>query len=385
MKSFYWYDLETSGRDPRTDRILQFAGQRTDETLAEVGAPTVLYCRLPDEVLPDPEALMVTGLTPQRVEREGLDERTFAAKVEADLSVGDTCVAGFNNLRFDDEFIRFLFYRNFYDPYAREWREGNSRWDLLDLARTAGALRPEGMNWPRDEDGDPVYRLEALAEANGVSHDQAHDALYDVRATIGLARHVKRAQPRLFAYSLRLSDRKFVESLLLPLAGRPLVHVSRRFPRKRHCLALVATVARHPVNRNAYVAWDLSVDPEPLLTRSSQEIRDLLSTPSAERGEEAPRVGLKLIRSNRCPSLAPVSVVRAEDRERLSLDVKRAMTRLRWIQAHSGIAERLESVYGERAAFEARDVEGALYDGFVSDEDRDRFPDVRDASPEALA
>lgn len=385
LKSYYWYDLETSGTDPRTDRILQFAGQRTDLTLVEKGAPRVLYCRLPDDVLPDPEAITITGITPQQVEREGVDERAFSAGVEAELSVAETCVVGYNSLRFDDQFIRHLLYRNFYDAYAREWREGNSRWDILDLARTAGALRPEGIHWPRDENEHPVFRLAALAEANGIAHERAHDALSDVRATIGVARLIKQRQPRLFDYNLRLRDRRFVESLLLPLGARALVHVSGRFARERHCLALVATLARHPVSRNAYVVWDLSLDPEPLLTRSSDEVRELLSTPGAERNEGAPPIGLKLVRTNRCPSLAPLSVVRQADRERLGLDVERALRHLRWIQSHAELAEKLQTVYREGEPYPQRDVEGALYDGFIGDDDRDLFPKIRGASAAELA
>ncbi len=62
-----------------------------------------------------------------------------------------TCTAGFNNLRFDDEMTRATLYRNFYDPYAREWQGGNSRWDLLDVLRCTWALRPQGINWPEHE------------------------------------------------------------------------------------------------------------------------------------------------------------------------------------------------------------------------------------------
>lgn len=383
--SFYWFDLETSGRNPRADRILQFAGQRTDLELKETGAPTVLHCALPDDVLPDPDAILVTGLTPQRVERDGMDERAFSARVEAELSVGETCVAGYNSLRFDDEFIRHLLYRNFYDAYAREWRDGNSRWDILDLVRTAAALRPEGLQWPHDDDGLPIYRLEALAQANGIAHERAHDALDDVRATIGLAKLIKRCQPRLFSYNLRLSDRRFAESLLLPLGSRALVHVSGRISRTRRCLALVATIAHHPVNANAYITWDLAQDPEPLLSLESEAIRELLYTASADRDEDAPPVALKLVRSNRCPSLAPLSVLRAADRERLGLDVEISLRHLRWIQSHPEIASRLRSVYAEAEAFPERDVEGALYDGFIADEDRELFPRVHGAGASELA
>jgi exodeoxyribonuclease-1 len=48
---------------------------------------------------------------------------------------------------------RYSLYRNFFDPYAREWQGGNSRWDLIDVVRAAYALRPEGIVWPKKTGG----------------------------------------------------------------------------------------------------------------------------------------------------------------------------------------------------------------------------------------
>lgn len=193
MGSFYWYDLETFGRSPRQSRIAQFAGLRTDENLDPVGEPLVLFCRPADDLLPSPGATLVTGITPQQALRDGLPEAEFVGRIHDELIQPGTCAVGYNSLRFDDEFVRHALYRNFHDPYEREWRNGNSRWDLLDLMRLAYALRPEGMEWPRREDGAPSFRLEHLTAANGVAHGKAHDALSDVEALVGLARKVRAA------------------------------------------------------------------------------------------------------------------------------------------------------------------------------------------------
>ncbi|XNM88044.1 hypothetical protein ACLK18_11460 [Escherichia coli] len=69
-------------------------------------------------------------------------------------------ILGYNNVRFDDEVTRNVFYRNFYDPYAWSWQHDNSRWDLLDVMRACYALRPEGINWPEMM---TVYRAFALS------------------------------------------------------------------------------------------------------------------------------------------------------------------------------------------------------------------------------
>ena len=147
-------------------------------------------------------ACLITGITPQKALSEGVCEAEFIRLIHAEFSQGGTCVAGYNSIRFDDELTRQLLYRNFYDPYAREWKNGNTRWDILDMARLAAATRPEGIVWPKREDGTNSFRLEALTAANGIEHADAHDALSDVLATIEMARLIKQAQPRLYDLSL---------------------------------------------------------------------------------------------------------------------------------------------------------------------------------------
>ena len=316
-ESFYWYDLETSGTEPRWDRIMQFAGMRTDRDLKPLGDQFVTYVHLPDDVLPDPEAALVTGITPQRTRQDGISEWRALNQINALFSAPGTCVAGYNNLRFDDEFIRHGLYRNLMDPYAREWKNGNSRWDLMDLVRAAGALRPEGIEWPTDDEGLPTYRLSAIAAANGLPHDQAHDALSDVQATVAVARLLRRSQPRLFDYFLGMRFKGEPSKLLLPLGGEPRAHISGKYPRRRYGFASVAAVARHPHNGNSVIVADLGEDIEALIEWDADQIRAALFGPEA-----ALRPPLKEVRLNKCPFIAPLSVVRPADAERLGYDAE---------------------------------------------------------------
>ncbi|HSX72126.1 MAG TPA: exodeoxyribonuclease I, partial [Pseudomonas sp.] len=264
--SIFWYDYETTGINPRCDRPLQMAGIRTDEQLNEIGEPVNLHCRLSDDILPHPAACRITGITPQVLAEKGLPEAEFMARVHAELALPGTCGAGYNSLRFDDEVTRYSLYRNFYDPYAREWQGGNSRWDLIDLVRTAYALRPEGIEWPKDEEGRVSLKLERLTVANGIEHGQAHDALSDVRATIGLARLIRDRQPRLYDFFYRLRSKARVAEQIQLL--QPLVHVSGRFAGSRSYLAVALPLAWHPRNRNALIVCDLHGDAQPLLELS---------------------------------------------------------------------------------------------------------------------
>ena len=382
--SIFWHDYETTGINPRCDRPLQVAGIRTDEQLNEIGEPINLYCRPSDDILPHPAACRITGITPQVLAEKGLVEAEFMARVHAELALPSTCGAGYNNLRFDDEVTRYSLYRNFYDPYAREWQGGNSRWDLIDLVRAAYALRPEGIEWPQDEDGRVSLKLERLTEANGIDHGQAHDALSDVRATIGLARLLKASQPRLYDYLYQLRSKARVAEQIRLL--QPLVHVSGRFAGSRHYLALVLPLAWHPRNRNALIVCDLQSDPQPLLELDAESLRKRLYTRRDDLAEGELPVPLKLLHINRCPVVAPLKVLRAEDMARLQLDLDECEGRAALLRDKLPLWQtKLTDIYASEDFEPLDDPEQQLYSGFIGDRDRRLCEQVRQASAEELA
>ncbi len=382
--TFYWHDYETWGADPRRDRACQFAGLRTDTDLNEVGDPLVLFCRPATDLLPQPEACLITGITPQLAAREGLVEAEFAARIQAALSAPGTCGVGYNSFRFDDEVTRHLLYRNLYDPYAREWRAGNSRWDLIDTLRLAHALRPEGLEWPTGEDGTISFKLEHLTAANGIGHE-AHDALADVRATLALARRLRPAQPRLFDYALTLRDKRRVRDLLA--TGEPLLHVSARYPAALGCLAPVFPVAQHPTDSNGVICFDLRADPAQLLDLSIDEIRTRLFTPTAHLPEGVERIPLKTVHVNRAPVLATLKTLTAQTAERWRIDPAQVAARARWIAASAAdIQRRVQTVHQLPAGPAETDPDLMLYSGgFFSDRDRRAMDEIHLLSPAELA
>ena len=373
--SIFWHDYETTGIDPRCDRPLQLAGIRTDLDLNEIEAPLNLYCRPSDDILPHPAACLITGITPELLAEHGLPEATFMAQVHAELARPGTCGAGYNTLRFDDEVTRYSLYRNFFDPYGREWQGGNSRWDLIDVVRTAYALRPDGIVWP-EQQGRVSLRLELLSQANGLEHGNAHEALSDVRATIALARLIRARQPRLFQwlFDLRRKQRVLDQIELF----RPCVHVSGRFGAERHYVGVVLPVAWHPHNRNALIVHDLQQDSTPLMELSAEQLRERLYTRRADLLEGELPVPLKLIHINRCPVVAPLAVIRPADAERLQLDIGGIQHR-----AASLMAQReewlptLEQVYSDNNFTASEDPEQQLYEGFIGERDRRLCDQVR--------
>ena len=323
--SFLWHDYETFGANPLADRPAQFAAQRTDTHLNPVGEPMVWFCAPADDVLPHPAACLLTGITPQKALRDGLVETEFARRIHDEMMRPGTCSAGYNSIRFDDVFTRNLFYRNLRDPYEREYRNGNSRWDLIDLARMCYALRPDGITWPRHESGQPSFRLEDLSAANDIPHEGAHDALADVRATIGLAQRIRTAQPRLFAWGLEMRDQRRVAELLDTVDPKPLLHTSARIPAARGCTSIVLPLAVVPDRPKYVIAFDLAADPGPLIREPADVIHDLVFTPAADLPEELERLPLKVIKGNSAPMLAPLGTLQGVDTSRIGLDRDRCM------------------------------------------------------------
>ncbi len=381
--TLFWHDYETTGIDPRRDRPLQFAGRRTTLDLRPIAEPVVLWCKPARDTLPHPEALLLTGITPQAAEARGLRECEFADRIEEELARPGTCGVGYNSIRFDDEVTRHLLWRNLHDPYGREWRNRNSRWDLIDLVRLACALRPEGLEWPERAPGVPSFKLEDLAQANGLSHDRAHDALSDVDATIELAGKLKTAQPRLYDFHFALRERARVEALLDWVRVEPVLHASARYPAERHRgLALVAPLMQVPGRRNEIVVFDLDGDPGLLSALDADEIADRLYTPRADLPEGVDRVPLKTIHTNRSPALAPLSALRAEDARRLSLDVESGFAKLDTLRAEiEPIRQKLAAVFS-RPPRDGDDADVSLYAGFIPDSDLRLLPAARAALAE---
>ncbi|MEQ9875251.1 exodeoxyribonuclease I [Pectobacterium brasiliense] len=383
--TFFIHDYETFGKHPARDRPAQFAGVRTDMDFNIIGEPLVIYCRPADDYLPEPEAVMITGITPQVALAKGVNEAEFARQIHDAFSVPGTCIMGYNNIRFDDEVSRNIFYRNFYDPYAYSWQNGNSRWDLLDALRACYALRPEGIVWPENDDGLPSFRLEHLTKANGISHEQAHDAMSDVYATIAMAKLFKQAQPKLFEYLFPLRNKNKISALIDIPQMKPLVHVSGMFGAARSNTSWVAPLAWHPDNRNAVIMCDLAGDMTPLLELDSAALRERLYTRRDAMEADQSAVPLKLVHINKCPVLAPANTLRPEDAERLGIDRQRCLDNLALLRNNASVREKVVELFAEAPAFAASDdVDLRLYDGFFGDADRMAMKIIQETAPQNL-
>ena len=383
-QTFFFYDLETSGLNPRDDRIMQFAGQRTDMNLMPIGDPFNLLIALNDDTLPSPDALMVTGITPQKTVDEGYTEAEFAKIFTAEISTPDTIMVGYNNIRFDDEFMRALLWRSYYDPYEWSYLDGRSKWDLLDVVRMTRALRPEGINWPI-VDGKPTNRLELLASGNGVKHENAHDALSDVNALIDVAKLLRSHQPQLFDYLLKIRTKDEIKKIVDLTKKQPFVYSSGRYDAEFEKTTVAIPIAEAD-HGNVFV-YDLRYDPKVWIDKTEAELREIIYTPYKDRGEDYVAVPVKKLQFNRCPAIAPLGVLEQHDGwQKLSLDIGEVELHRKFLLENPELTRRISTILLESADYpKSPDAEGKLYDGFIDQKDKIRLQAIQNFDSKQLS
>ncbi len=363
---------------------MQFAGQRTDEKLQPIGDADNILIKLSDDVVPEPDAILVHGITPQKTLSDGITEVEFLKYFHERVAMPDTIFIGYNNIRFDDEFTRRICYRNFYDPYQWHWKDGRSRWDLLDAIRMMRALRPDGLNWPIVDD-KPTVRLELMAKENGLSHENAHDALSDVIALIELAQKYHKYQPKLFEYLLNMRDKRSVANLVEK--GDPFVYTSGRYNSENEKTTVVQTLFKHP-RRESGIVYDLREDPSKWVTKTPEE---LAKHWQARFNEDIEKLPVKTLQYNRCPAIAPTSVLDKESKKRIKLEVNVINKNQKLLLESSELIENiklaldiLEKEQQTRLPV-SESVDEQIYDGFWQPADHKELTQVRKSDPSKLS
>jgi len=387
MQSFYWFDFETFGVNPSHDRPAQFAGIRTDEDFEIIDEPLNIFCKPADDFLPHPQACLITGITPQQALQQGLCERDFFRRINQELSTAQTCAVGYNNIRFDDEVVRFGFYRNFFDAYAREWQDGNSRWDILDMLRMTHALRPDGINWPQKEDGSASFRLEQLSIANQIEHANAHDALADVYATIAMAKLVKLKQPRLFQFLLGLRDKNKVRAQIDLIGHTPFVHSSAMLGAQHQYCAVMLPLVAHPINKNSAICLDLTRPSDELSTLNAEQLQQRIFSRQQDLPEGVNRLPIKEVHYNKCPAVAPMGVLDRNSAQRLNIDLDLCQRRASELKPQlPQLKAQLLSAYQSHQFSTESDPDFALYSGgFFGTKDKRNMAEIRKSDWATLA
>lgn len=381
--NYLWYDLETFGSNPWRDRIAQFAAIRTDSEFNILDQYN-FYCQPPADRLPNVDACFITGITPQFAQQQGLSETKFADKVAQIFAQGNSCRVGYNSLRFDDEMCRSLFYRNFINVYDSEWRNGNSRWDLLDVVRLVYATKPETLNWPKNEDGNPLFKLELLAKTNNLAAKikdyNAHEALSDIKVTIELAKLIQQRQPKLYQYCRSNYKKQQLQELLKEFGDKEFLHISGRYPAETGCASLVFCLGKHPKIANQYLIADLREDPNYWLDFSQEQLQQCLYTPRTELlQKKLKRLPIKTINLSHCPILVTANILNSNLCSHLQIDKNVCKQNLQHWQSQKihKLIDKITAIFALPFTGNSNDPESMLYQKFISDDDQEQFCNIR--------
>lgn len=394
--TFYWYDFETFGLGKRTDRPAQFAGIRTDMNFVSVERASLLYAKPTQDYLPSPESCLVTGITPQLCEEKGITESEFAGEIWNRFNQPDTVSIGYNTLGFDDEVSRFLFWRNFLDPYSHQWKNGCSRWDIYPLTCAVWSLRGSGITWPLWKDIHPnaeaegrrgvCFKLEYLTKANGIVHKHAHDAFSDVEATIGLAKLIQKTEPRLWQWALEHRSKAKVKEAVE--GHNPVLWISPRFGQARGYAAIAAMITVNPQKPNEVFMWDLSRDPDEVTGLTAAQLKERLFVRRDALPEGVAPLPIYRLQINSSPFICDnLKVLPADRAERYGISVDVARANCQKLQQSLPLLQNALSVWADsQPRPKPSDVDFGLYDGgFASRGDAERMVQVRHSTPEKLA
>ena len=197
--NYVFYDFETSGLNYYFDQPIQLAAKLVDENFSVIDELNE-KCRLRDGVIPSPTAMLIT-----KTDLDDLCTKQsfyeFMDKVYKKLTSWSPAIfIGYNNINFDEKFLRSSFYQSLYAPYLTN-TNNNSRSDLFKIILTICNLEKPYLKIPIDkEKGRKTLKLEKLAENNNIEHKFAHDAMSDVDATLGIAELIKTNDPDLWKH-----------------------------------------------------------------------------------------------------------------------------------------------------------------------------------------
>ncbi|QNS01725.1 MAG: exodeoxyribonuclease I [Buchnera aphidicola (Pentalonia nigronervosa)] len=377
--TFLFYDYETFGLHTSLDKPAQFACIRTDFNLHIIDDPKCFYCFPSDDYLPDPSTVLITRITPEHTKKYGTNEYFFSKKISNILLQPNTCIVGYNNIKFDDEITRNIFYRNFFDPYEWSWKNGNSRWDLLNIVRACYALRPHGIIWPKNKLGLPSFKLSDLTAVNNIKHINAHDAMSDVYATISIAKLIKNKQPKLFNFFFQNRKKCELYKFLRLRKSEPIIYVSSIFGAQKNNIGFIFPIAWNQYNQNVLIAIDLNKDIENLIflcqTASNQIflMKNLFN------------FGVIFLYINRCPILAPIQVIHKKDFVRLNCNISDYKKKINLLKNNQRVFKNIIIMLSKKNTINnSIDVDLQLYHSFFNIHDKKMINDIQQTNPHLL-
>ena len=217
-KTYLFYDIETTGLNKCFDQVIQFAAIRTDLALKELERYEC-YIKINQDVLPSPMAFITHRISLSTLEEKGVNELEAMVQIHKLFNIPGTISVGYNTLRFDDEFLRFSFYRNLLPPYTHQYANGCSRMDIYPMTVMYHLYKKERLNWPENN-----LKLENISRKNNFADGAAHNAMTDVIATLNLARCLHQ-DIKVWDYLIGFFDKQIDQERYQQLVGQKNHHL----------------------------------------------------------------------------------------------------------------------------------------------------------------
>ena len=268
----------------------------------------------------------------------------------------------YNGMKFDEELFRRQFYWNLYDPYMTN-TNGANRIDLMVIMMIIANFYSDQINFPTDDDGKIKYKLELLAEKNGISAQNAHDAVVDCYLMINLLRVIKEKIPEVWNSAVLASSKSGCIELL---NSEPFCMQGELYGGKKFTYPGVPC-GQNPNNKNEIILADLYFDPKELFEMKDSELKGQFGRSGAFK-KIAINKTIPLINSKKIPNLSSF----------LDVPEKQLEERAKLIRENIDFQERVSNILGDNQFnWPAQEiVEQRIYDGFPSEADklwRDRF------------
>ena len=355
---YVFYDTETTGIETAFDQILQFAAIKTDDEFVELDRFDI-RCRLLPHVVPSPGALRVTKVTPAMLTDPSLPSHFEAiSQIRAKLlDWSPATFIGYNSIAFDEDLLRQAFFQNLHPAYLTN-TGGNSRADIMRVSHAVHTYSPNSISVPMNDNGKQTFRLDQLAPANGYSHDQAHEAMADVEATIHMARLARDRAPEIWQAMERSVTKNAVKQ---HVTGERMLSLTE-YHFGRAYSWLVTYCGENPEYEGQLAVFDLYQDPDEFRHLSVERMVSVLNT--------NPKV-IRSLRANAQPILMPADAA-PEGTKALQISPEERQHRVDFIREDTEFQARVGQALALRFADQepSPHVEKRIYDGFPGREDQ---------------
>ena len=369
MSNFVFYDFETSSSNKYWGQIIQIGAMLTYNKLEELDRFDA-RCRLSTGIIPEAMALIVNKSSPKMLKGSNLSHYEMIRQFVGTLKKwGKATYVGFNSIEFDEEFLRCTLFQTLEYPYLTS-TNGNTRGDVLSLARAANLYYPTTLKNSINAKGNAVYKLDQMAPLNGIQHDDAHSAIGDVIATAGIAKIIAKKAPSVWKASLLTMDK----NQSLELIKKEDYFCTNEYYYGRSVPFVETFVCQHPQYQWP-LCFDLKHDPDIFLKMTQEELSKAIKKYKF----------LRTVRHNKHPIIMNPSYANEIDQYKM-IGAEKLASRAKLIKNNKNFAEKISNIKKEEAEDKNQSksqediyTEESIYTKFTSTEDNNLMPKFHEA------